>query len=88
MGLCSVLCGSLNGREFRGEWIHYTCVCVYTYMCVCVYICVCIHIYVCVCMCVCMEIYIYVYIDESLHCPPETITTLAIPQYKIKSLKK
>ena len=24
---------------------------------------------------------------ESLHCSPETITTLSIPQYKIKSLK-
>ena len=22
MELCSVLCGSLDGREFGGEWIH------------------------------------------------------------------
>jgi len=53
-------------------------------MCVCVCVCLCTHIYMCVCVCLCTHIYMCV--AESLHCSPETIT-LAILQYKIKSLK-
>ena len=47
------------------------------------YVCVCI----CVCVCVCIHTHIYIHVAESLHSSPETITTLAIFQYKIKSLK-
>ena len=48
---CSVLCGSLHGREFGGEWIHGYCM------------------------------------DESLCCPPETITTLLIGCTPIQNKK-
>ena len=52
--LCSMLCGSLNGGDFRENG------------------------------------YMYMYKAESLHCSPETITTLltGYTQYKIKSSKR
>ena len=60
------------GGEFQGEWMHYMCVYIHVYVCMCIWI----YIYI-----------IYVCMAESLRCSPETITTLSIPQYKIKSLK-
>jgi len=48
MKLCSMLCASLDGREFGGEWIR-----------------------------VCRA--------ESLHCSPETITTLLISYTPIQN---